>query len=1580
MDSFPIISKHFNVKENARISKISSRNDILKPDLCDEKTISNFGLSDRNGLTNGNNYKIVSKINFELINGDGSKFFVKNNKLDVKFTDNSGLIDGNGLTNGNGLSIVKGHLNIKNQKSEIESHKQKKIENFKHRRKKRGVISLFICVLLFILPLNLYFWEFEGESNKEIIIDGQFNDWENQKKYIDEKFDVEDNVNIDIIKYGVNNDDFNYYFYLEFYGTCLNGYQLDQEDIQIAKFDKIQIFLDVDNDKSTGYEIKSMGADYLIEAEGYNNIIVHSTFQIFDSTANWYDWGGWSENTGHFLTGIKDKRFEAQVPINSLLCSGSDLLALFCAEDYSGNVDFSDTIITSSDRILRVTQSINENNEYSQNGNNKCISNLELISENVDAELNKIKLNCIGTINLDEVETVSLEINDNIIASSIVIGPEIELEINDPIKLKNNCPIDLNVIFKLSENSNARGVLGFELTSVDATLFNNRISTIIQNDSEMQYINAVPEKIVIDGAFGDWKNIQKNYDNDEEPIINPNLDLTSYQITSTPDFLSFCFNVDGKILEGTHSTSEASYKIIRKSSDAKNIEKPELNINQPELFNVEDNVPDLKGLDTAHVFMDVDQNSRTGYNIKNWYIGADYMIEITGKNGRIIASKYYKFKENNEINNNQKTWFWSELDEIPAGIGISKLETQIELSKLGINSLNDVDILFHISEWVSTNERLSGDFSIFDYQDEMKLNEITDKENNLDFHENAPQIIDTSILEAEPIGTRNGPVELHELATGDGAQSNDGFGWNVSSAGDINDDGYSDIIVGAPFNDSLNSDAGAVYIFFGYPQISIDDLNPVMANVSIYGEHINSHLGWSVGYAGDVNGDNVGDILIGAPDSKNGTVYLLYGEYILQAKAKADSIRIDNQSNATFTGGMVGDNFGYSVSGAGDVNNDGFDDLLIGAPGNDSCKGAAYIFYGNKLILDRSAVDANASIYGEKVGDRFGSSVSGSGNVNNDQYSDFLIGAPGYASDKGRAYLYYGCQEFNGWSENIKIVHWDEGDGAVFSPPGFGIYKGQFLAQSFSPEHSYRLTKVGMYLTTNGATPGNLVITLQGDSNGPDGNILTNSLAISSGPTTLTWVEVEFITPYVLNPGTKYWIVASGDGKNAINCWEWLEDENIGTDCTGGNGAYNGGGTKPWTQDPATSDYLLKIYGQDYLGLEPNATLEGGSKGDLFGFSVSLATKLGPDNFDDIIIGAPGNKNGSVFIINGSKNLSGHISAVGTWGDEKQIIKWEQGGGMELVIYNDSMGSSQSLSQSFIPEFDFNLTKVSLYLETVGIPGTLTIKLMGSTGTYPNTKPNNIVLAQANSISTGTKSYSWMNFSFITPYFVKTGAEYFIVADGTGSDTSNCWVWYVQATGSYSRGDYAFNQGGAWLVGNRDCYFKAFGRTKIIRPNITLEGQPGDMFGFSVSNAEDIDRDGFSEIVVGAPGNDSIMGLVEDAGSIFVFYGKSLKTYMNTTEANNVSYGEYKYARFGWSVDGIGDINGDGYNDILVGAPCHDNGSEEYHGKVYVMSYLLTSVIPEFNSIILPIILILIIISIFRKKYYILFNKKGVNN
>jgi hypothetical protein len=228
------------------------------------------------------------------------------------------------------------------------------------------------------------------------------------------------------------------------------------------------------------------------------------------------------------------------------------------------------------------------------------------------------------------------------------------------------------------------------------------------------------------------------------------------------------------------------------------------------------------------------------------------------------------------------------------------------------------------------------------------------------------------------------------------------LGSSVSGAGDMNGDGRDDILLGSETDQEGGLSAGAAFIVMG-PVTGTVDL--ATTGAKLVGER-GDHAGFTVAAAGDVNGDDQDDVLIGAKEKNEGGGGA-GGAYLVLGPVTAD---LDlGLADAQLIGEEASDH-ARAVAGAGDVNGDGHDDLLIGAPGpigrGRYTAGAAYLVLGPVTgTLDLSLADAK--FVGEGSHDMAGASVSGAGDVDGDGQDDFLIGSIGYAAG-GAVYLLLG--------------------------------------------------------------------------------------------------------------------------------------------------------------------------------------------------------------------------------------------------------------------------------------------------------------------------------------------------------------------------------------------------------------------------------------------------------------------------------------------------------------------------------------------------------------------------------------------
>ncbi len=230
----------------------------------------------------------------------------------------------------------------------------------------------------------------------------------------------------------------------------------------------------------------------------------------------------------------------------------------------------------------------------------------------------------------------------------------------------------------------------------------------------------------------------------------------------------------------------------------------------------------------------------------------------------------------------------------------------------------------------------------------------------------------------------------------------------TGSAGDVNGDGYSDVIVSAAAYSADQAGEGRAYLYYG----SASGLMPA-PGWSVEGNQAGAHLGYGWPAAGDVNGDGYADVILGAPLFDAGEhdegAALLYHGGPAGPSAIADWRAESNQADA---------NLGVSVGPAGDLNRDGYADVVVGAyryDGGETDEGAAFVYYGSAAGLKASP---DLTIEANQADANLGGSAGTAGDVNGDGYSDLIVNAGGYDSsqtDEGGTFVYHGRPAFPQW-------------------------------------------------------------------------------------------------------------------------------------------------------------------------------------------------------------------------------------------------------------------------------------------------------------------------------------------------------------------------------------------------------------------------------------------------------------------------------------------------------------------------------------------------------------------------------------
>lgn len=283
-------------------------------------------------------------------------------------------------------------------------------------------------------------------------------------------------------------------------------------------------------------------------------------------------------------------------------------------------------------------------------------------------------------------------------------------------------------------------------------------------------------------------------------------------------------------------------------------------------------------------------------------------------------------------------------------------------------------------------------------------------------------------------------VELDSLsdATGfriDGSDAEDYAGTSVAPIGDVNADGFPDIIITAP---RANDQSGECYVIFGtsvgIPSADLPGKLNGANGFYIYGENANDRLGNSAAGAGDVNGDKIPDIIVGAPGvttpggAISGAAYVIFGRDTIRDANFPTSILVtglDGTNGFRIDGEALADEAGICVATAGDFNADKISDMLIGAPYADKLTGRAYIVFGRKknvpfpATLSLSDLDGTngLTLQGARVESETGTSVAPAWDVNGDKIHDVIIGT--YRADvaeieqAGEAYVVFGRKATN---------------------------------------------------------------------------------------------------------------------------------------------------------------------------------------------------------------------------------------------------------------------------------------------------------------------------------------------------------------------------------------------------------------------------------------------------------------------------------------------------------------------------------------------------------------------------------------
>lgn len=666
------------------------------------------------------------------------------------------------------------------------------------------------------------------------------------------------------------------------------------------------------------------------------------------------------------------------------------------------------------------------------------------------------------------------------------------------------------------------------------------------------------------------------------------------------------------------------------------------------------------------------------------------------------------------------------------------------------------------------------------------------------------------------------------------AESNQAFAWfglGVSSAGDVNGDGYSDILVAAEGYDNGQVNEGRAYLYYG----SATGVNALPAWT--YETNVASSSLGRVAPAGDVNGDGYSDVILGASQHTNGQT-----NEGLALVFHGSAAGLPLAPNFSGECNLAGANLGYSVSSAGDVNGDGYSDVVAGAQyytNGQTSEGRIYLWYGSAAGINPAAVTREVN----QADAYLGYAVACAGDVNGDGFSDVIASANYY--DNGQA---------------------DEGQVYVWGGSAAGL--------STLPVWTMEINQASAYF---GAS-----VSSAGDVNG-DGY---SDVLIG------TWA---YDNPELSEGGA---FVYLGSGSMASTTAAWTGESNQLNAQFGvylnGAGDVNGDGYADIAvaavnfDNGQTDEGRVFVYHGSATGpaLAPNWTAESNQASAGFGYGVACAGDVNGDGYSDLIIGSYQYDNGqtdegAAFIYHGSAT---GLALTPNWTGEANLGTAYYGisvagagdvngdGYSDIVVGSAFWGNGQATEGAAFVH----------YGSAAGISNP-------ASWSFENNQAAS-TLGRCVSSAGDVNGDGYADLLIGCPYY-----------DNGQTDEGMAYVFHGSASGLPAS------------------------------PNWTYESdQANAALSWSCASAGDVNADGFSDLIIGAHYFDNGQS---DEGVAYVFHGSSSGL---PAIATSMTEGNLAGVQHGWSVSSAGDVNGDGYSDVIIGAKFYNNGTvDEGIARIY---------------------------------------------
>ena len=728
------------------------------------------------------------------------------------------------------------------------------------------------------------------------------------------------------------------------------------------------------------------------------------------------------------------------------------------------------------------------------------------------------------------------------------------------------------------------------------------------------------------------------------------------------------------------------------------------------------------------------------------------------------------------------------------------------------------------------------------------------------------------------------------------AASYDYYAYSLGGGGDLDGDGYDDVVVGAIFDDDGGSSSGSAYVYFG-TATGIDGSSEQKLTAS--DAAASDQYGYRVALVGDIDADGYDDLAITANGdddngSASGSAYVYLGS--------ATGVDAGSEQKVAPSDGGSADNFGVALGPAGDVDGDGHADVIGGMPYDDdvaSDAGAAYVYYGSATGIDASREQKLTASDGA-AHDAFAWSVATAGDLDGDGLGDLVVGA--YSDDdggagSGAAYVYLGTATGVDTSSEVKLTASDAAAGDYF---GWSVASAGDLDGDGHSE-----VVVGAFYSDQGGTTSGSAYVYFGHASGIDTD--SEVLVEASDTTEYLYFGVTVASAGDLDADGRDDLVIGAYGDDTVAeaagaAYVFSLDKLVPPDGAEGDGFGLSVADAGDVDGDGHDDVVVGAHGVDIDGTdEGSAYVYYGAPGGIraaeattlvasdaadeasFGWSVAGAGDVDGDGLDDVIVGAPGTADGgAAYLFLGSSS--------GADSDSEQ----------QLVLEGAAADAAFGWSVAGVGDVDGD----GLDDVLVGAPGAGedaeggAFLYLGSASGLDET-PQELLASDG----AAGDALGWS---------VAGAGD----VDGDGLDDA-----VLGAPGDDDAGDGA---GSAYVYLGHSSGLDAGSEVRLE----ASDAAAGDALGTSVAGAGDLDADGLTEVILGAPGDDD---LGSEAGAAYVYYGSSTGSAAASEQKLTASDGAADEA-YGTSVSGAGDVDADGYDDVLVGAP-GDTGA----GAAYVV-------------------------------------------